>query len=165
MTRLPSRVNSEARHLRCRGCRRRHRGAEVHPPLPLRRRRHPGATRCRRRRRYHRLRRLRPGRGRSGQCTQPGLSLRRRYLSSRTHLPLPSRHRPGTNCCCTGLWSHALLGGTRLRLLQPSVGSRLPHLLTTTSDQVIVRGKPGEPGHRNIGRGSCRSALGCRGME
>ena len=62
--------------------RRRHRGAEVHPPLPLRRRRHPGATR---RRRHHR-RRLRPGRGRSGQCTQPGHSLRRRHL---TQLPSP----------------------------------------------------------------------------
>ena len=30
---------------------------------------------------------------------------------------------------------------------------------------ISDQGKPGEPGHRNIGRGSCRSALGCRGME
>ena len=107
-----------------------HRGAEVHPPLPLHRRRHPGTIRRRRRRRRHRrsrLRRLGPGRGRSGKCTQPGHRLRRRHPSSRAHLSLRSRHRTGTNCCRISLWSHALLGAIRLRLLQPSAGTRLPH--------------------------------------
>ena len=48
-------------------------------------------------------------------------------LSSRAHLPLLSRHHPGTNCCCIARWSHVLLGGIRLRLLQLSAGTRLPH--------------------------------------
>ena len=120
--------------------RRRHRGTEGHPPLPFRRRRR--RRRRHRRHRYHRPRRLGPGRGRSGQCTQPGHGLRSRNLSSRAHLPLPSRHRPGTNCRCTGLRSHVLLGGIRLRLLQPSVGTRLPHERHLSSQPRPLRHPP-----------------------
>ena len=39
------------------------------------------------------------------------------------------------------------------------VNGRNMQCFLTLGDDQVIREKPGEPGHQNIGRGSCRSAL------